>query len=54
MQTSHSRSSFYDRLFHGTSIDVDSVSYALDEVVATLHAKGVPPGRWATFINMGA
>jgi hypothetical protein len=45
---------FYERLFQGSVIDVDAVPYALDEAVASLRRKGVPPGQWATFIHMGA
>jgi hypothetical protein len=45
---------FYRGLFQGTSVDVDSVPYALDDAVTALRATGVPPGQWATFIHMGA
>lgn len=45
---------FYEGLFAGPSIDVDSVPYALDDAVAVLRAKDVSPARWATFIHMGA
>jgi hypothetical protein len=50
----HVATTFYEKLFEGPSIDVDSVAYALDEAVAELRQKGVPASRWATFIHMGA
>lgn len=45
---------FYQRLFANSTINADSVPYALDDAVAVLRAKGVSPARWATFIHMGA
>jgi hypothetical protein len=45
---------FYETLFDGTVIDVESVPYALDEAVSALRKKGAPPAQWATFIHMGA
>jgi hypothetical protein len=45
---------FYERLFASSTVDVDSVPYALDGAVAALRAKKVPPARWATFIHLGA
>jgi hypothetical protein len=45
---------FYTSLLKGPNIDVNSVPYALDDAVAALRSKGVPPGQWATFIHMGA
>jgi hypothetical protein len=45
---------FYERLFQGGTINVDAIPYALDDAVAALRRKGVAPGRWATFIHIGA
>jgi hypothetical protein len=45
---------FYDRLFAEESITLDVIPYALDYTIAELRKGGAPPGRWATFIHMGA
>jgi hypothetical protein len=45
---------FYEELFSGKDIDVDSVAHALDGAALALRMKGVPPERWATSIHMGA
>jgi hypothetical protein len=45
---------FYNKLFEGGVINIDSVPYALDHAVAALRKRGVPVERWATFIHMGA
>jgi hypothetical protein len=45
---------FYQSLFSGETIELDTVPYALDEAVAALRASGVPAERWATFVHMGA
>lgn len=45
---------FYQKLFTNSTIEADSVPYALDDAVAVLRAKGVSPVRWATLIHMGA
>jgi hypothetical protein len=45
---------FYESLFDGSVIDVNSIPYALDNAVTALRKKGMPPGQWATFVHMGA
>jgi cell division protein YceG involved in septum cleavage len=45
---------FYERLFQGMHVDVDSVPYALDEAVTALRGRRVTAAQWATFIHMGA
>jgi hypothetical protein len=45
---------FYQKLFAKSKISVHDIPYALDDAVAALRRKGVPPERWATFIHMGA
>jgi hypothetical protein len=45
---------FYQRLFAEDVITLDTIPYALDYAVSELRKSGVPPGRWATFIHMGA
>jgi hypothetical protein len=50
----HVARAFYERLFVSPTIDIDLVPYTLDEAVAVLRARGVPPARWATFIHIGA
>jgi hypothetical protein len=45
---------FYERLFDGDEINVDTIPYALDYAVTELRKTNASPGRWATFIHMGA
>jgi hypothetical protein len=45
---------FYERLFAKDQISLDDIPYALDYAVRELRRSGVPPERWATFIQMGA
>jgi hypothetical protein len=45
---------FYEELFKGDTIDADMIPYALDYAVTKLRETGASPGRWATFIHMGA
>jgi hypothetical protein len=45
---------FYEELFSYTTIDVDSVAYAIDTAVLKLRKSGVPPEQWAPFIHLGA
>jgi hypothetical protein len=47
-------SRFYEKVFEGEIINIESIPYALDNAVAALRMKGVPPERWATFVHMGA
>jgi hypothetical protein len=45
---------FYESLFARDQISLDDIPYALDYAVTQLRRSGVPPERWATFIQMGA
>jgi hypothetical protein len=45
---------FYEKLFSKSQISLDDIPYALDYAVGKLKERGVPPERWATFIQMGA
>jgi hypothetical protein len=45
---------FYEKVFESRTIDVNTIPYALDHAVAALRESGASPGRWATFIHMGA
>lgn len=45
---------FYETLFAGPVVDIDSVPYALDSAVTALRVSGAAPARWTTFIHMGA
>jgi hypothetical protein len=44
----------YEKLFSKGQISLDDIPYALDYAVGKLKGNGVPPERWATFIQMGA
>jgi hypothetical protein len=44
---------FYEVLFNKQEIDLDDMSYALDEGVQALRKAGVPAQRWALFMHMG-
>jgi hypothetical protein len=46
--------SFYRDLLSGDRIDFDNVPYVLDDAVQSLRRQGLLPGRWATFIHIGA
>jgi hypothetical protein len=45
---------FYEKLFAKDQISLDDIPYALDYAVRKLRESGVPPERWATFIQVGA
>lgn len=44
----------YGTLFKDGKLDLNVVPYALDDTVRQLHAWGLSPSRWATFIHLGA
>ena len=45
---------FYKEFFNGEQgVDTSHAAYSLHKAVQQLRAKGVPPGRWATFIHVG-
>jgi hypothetical protein len=48
---------FYDALLSESEeggVNLDAIPYALDFAVRKLRESGASPGRWATFIHMGA
>lgn len=46
--------SFYEKLFENETVSNDAIPRALDYAARQLREQGVPPGRWATFLHVGA
>lgn len=45
----------YSQLYSGDSstLDPDTVAYALDDAMQALRAEGLAPERWAPFMHLG-
>jgi hypothetical protein len=44
----------YRAIFSDGELDLSKVPYALDAAVQELRKTGVHPGRWATYVHIGA